>query len=243
MALAHRRRDDHLDFGYDFVTRAPTAQAAIVNQPLPGLDIASTHGWAKVFKQSAVITTNGNEALFNSGGEVNVPISSGVNAKLERIEFGAHLKVQPRFDPRSGNIEVKLSAEFSDLTPPSTGTPLPGRQLASTETLVFLKMGEALVLSGIKTNTQRHAITGLPLLSRIPVLGVFFGSHSDAEEEVEGAIFIIPSVVESVPKTTYDMVKEAMDQYEQYSGDIDDVNTFSKAPPAYGGEAGGAKKK
>lgn len=227
-------------FGYDFIAGTPTAQAAVVNQPLPALDIAASNGWAKVIKQSAVITTNGNEASFSSGGEVNVPIVSGINSKLEQISFGTNVKMQPRFDPRSGNLEVKLDADISDLVP-SQGTTLPGRQTTKLSTLVFLKLGESLVLSGIKTSGQRHQILGLPLLSQIPVLGVFFGSHSDQEEEIEGAVFIVPSVVESVPKASYDMVKEAMTQYEAYSGDIDEVNAFPKAPPAYGTEAGGAK--
>jgi pilus assembly protein CpaC len=222
-------------FGYDFIAKTPVAQAAIVNQPLPGLDIAAGYGWAKVIKQSAVITTNGNEATFESGGEVNVPIISGTAAKLERIQFGTNVTVQPRFDPRSGNIEVRLEDDVSDLVP-SAGTDLPGRNRSKLSTLVFLKLGESLVLSGIKTSGQRHSINGLPGLSRIPVFGIFFGSHSDAEEDVEGAVFIIPSVVESVPKGSYDMVKAAMEQYEDYSGDIDAVNSFSKAPPAYGNE-------
>jgi len=230
-------------FGYDFIARTATAQAAIVNQPLPGLDIAASHGWAKVLKQSAVVTTNGNEATFESGGEVNVPIITGLNAKLEQIRFGTSVTVQPRFDPRSGNLEVKLSAEVADLTP-SGGTNLPGRNTSKLSTLVFLKLGESLVLSGIKTETQRHQVIGLPLLSRIPVFGLLFGSHSDVQDDVEGAVFIIPSVVESVPKGSYDMVKAALDQYASYSGSIGSVNSFSKAPPAYGNEgATGAKKK
>jgi pilus assembly protein CpaC len=89
-----------------------------------------------------------------------------------------------------------------------------------------------LVLSGIRTRNERHQITGLPLLSRIPVLGVLFGSHSDATEETEGALFIIPSVVESLPKSKYNIVDEAMRQYEDYSGDIDEVKSFSKNPPS-----------
>jgi pilus assembly protein CpaC len=95
-----------------------------------------------------------------------------------------------------------------------------------------------------RTATERHQVIGLPLLSRIPVFGLLFGSHSDVQDDVEGAVFIIPSVVESVPKGSYDMVKAALDQYASYSGSIGSVNSFSKAPPAYGNEgATGAKKK
>jgi pilus assembly protein CpaC len=220
------------EFGYDFIGKIATAKASIVNQPLPGLDIASSRGWAKVLKQATVITTNGNEATFENGGEVNVQITSGFTTQIHEIQFGANISVLPRFDPATRNIEIKVKADMADLTPPSAGSPLPGRATSKLSTLVFLKLGQSLVLSGIRTRNERHLITGLPLLSRIPVLGVLFGSHSDATEETEGAVFIVPSVVESLPKSSYDIVNEAMKQYEDYSGDIDEVKSYPKTPPS-----------
>ncbi|HSO00455.1 MAG TPA: pilus assembly protein N-terminal domain-containing protein, partial [Candidatus Nanopelagicales bacterium] len=89
------------NIGFDLVTRQPTANALIVNHPLPALDIAASYGWAKVLKQSVVITTNGNEATFESGGEVNVQIATGIAANLDQIRFGTNVTVQPRYDPRS----------------------------------------------------------------------------------------------------------------------------------------------
>ena len=62
------------DVTYDFLQQraSPARTATIVqNQPLPRLDIAANNGWAKVLKQSSIITSNGQEAVFNSGGEVN----------------------------------------------------------------------------------------------------------------------------------------------------------------------------
>jgi len=206
------------------------SKLTITNHPMPGLDIAGSYGWAKVMKQATVVTTNGNEATFENGGELNFPVTSGFAAQIQRISFGTNVTVQPRFDPTSRALEVKVEADVADLTPPQA-TNLPGRQTARLSTLVFLKLGQSLVLSGIHTQNQRHQIRGLPFLSRIPVLGVLFGSHSDQYEENEGAIFIIPSVVESVPRATYDIVKEAMAQYEDYSGSIEDVKSFQHTPP------------
>ena len=208
-----------------------TATASIVNQPLPSLDIAAANGWAKVAKQATVITTNGTEATFENGGELNFAVNSGFSAQIQRIPFGTNVTVLPRFDPATRNLEVKVAADVADLTPPA-GSSLPGRQTSKLSTLVFLKLGQSLVLSGIRTRTQRHSIQGLPLLSQIPVLGVLFGTHSDQKEDTEGAVFIIPSVVDSVPKGTYDIVKEAMKQYDNYSGDLDEVNSFQKEPPS-----------
>jgi pilus assembly protein CpaC len=208
----------------------------VVNQALPGLDLASLRGWVKVLKQATVITTNGNEARFENGGEQNYPVQSGLVASIEKIQFGTTVSVLPRYDPVTRNLEVKVQAEIADLTPPVSSSPLPGRDTSKLSTLVFLKLGQSLVLSGIRTRSERRSTNGIPGLSWIPVLGVLFGSMSDEWRDVEGAVFIIPSVVESVPRGQFDMVKEALDQYDDYSGGIRDVKTYRREPPEEGAE-------
>jgi len=208
-----------------------SATASIIEQPLPGLDIAATKGWAKVLKHSTVITSNGSEAAFSSGGEQNYVISSGLSAALTQIRFGTDVKVLPRFDSTSKELKVELKAEVMDLTPPvAGGTDLPGRNVSKLSTAVALKLGQSIVLSGIRSKSQRHSVSGLPWLSEIPLIGLLFGSHGDQEEEVEGAIFVVPSVIESIPKGTQELLDDAMRDFKAYSGDIDQVNVWDKNP-------------
>lgn len=219
------------EFTYDFLAgTTTTAQASVVNQPLPALDIASRHGWAKVLKQSTVITVNGTKATWESGGEQNFQVAAGLTSQIASIPFGTKVEVLPRLDEESGELEVQVKADVSDLTPPVASTPLPGRSISKLDTLVRLKLGQSLVLSGIRTQTRRHDISGLPLLSEIPVIGLLFGSHRDEAQDVEGALFIVPTAVESVAKPAIEIVNSAMSQYEEYSGDIDSVNVFNKRP-------------
>ncbi len=221
-------------FSYNFVSGTTAeATATVVNQPLPALDLAQHKGWAKVLKQSTVITVNGTKATFENGGEQNFPVTAGLTASIQQISFGTKVTVLPRLDPKTGDLEVQVDADEADLTPPVTGTPLPGRNTAKLDTLVRLKLGQSLVLSGIRARSQRHAVSGLPLLSQIPILGVFFGSHQDSAEDTEGAIFIIPTAVESVPKPAIEMVNDALSQYEEYSGDVDAINAYDKRPEAW----------
>lgn len=216
---------------YDFLQGTTTeATASVVNQPLPALDLAARRGWAKVLKQSTVITVNGSKATFENGGEQNFQVTAGLSATIEPIDFGTKVTVLPRLDPKTGDLEVQVDADVADLVPPATGTPLPGRNTSKLSTLVRLKLGQSLVLSGIHARSQRHSISGLPLLSQIPILGVFFGSHQDATQDTEGAVFIIPTAVESVPKPAVEMVNNALSQYEEFSGDMDDVNAYEKRP-------------
>jgi pilus assembly protein CpaC len=207
---------------YDLVSNSvTTATASIVDQVLPGLDIAATHGWAKVLKHSTVVTSNGSEAKFQSGGEQNYFVSNNFTANLTQIEFGTRVRALPRFDPQTNELEVQLVAEVMDLTPPvSAGTDLPGRNVSKLEALVRLKLGQSIVLSGIHSRTERKVTSGLPLLSEIPILGALFGSSGRNEDEVEGAMFVVPSVVDAVSRSAREIIDEAAQQYESYSGDL-----------------------
>lgn len=220
------------DVNLDLIGQTVTsARASIVNQPLPRLDIGARNGWAKVQKQSTVITSNGNEAKFSSGGEQNFLQTVGLTQGLVSVRFGTNVTVLPRFDSVTRDVEVKLDADVADLTPPVSGT-IPGRNTTQLQTLVTLKLGQALVLSGLKTDTKRNDIQGLPLLSQIPVLGVLFGSHAKNAQEVEAAIFIVPSVVDSVPKSSLDVIRNAMSTYDEFSGGMKGLDTFPSTPPA-----------
>ena len=219
-------------YTFDFITRTTTtAQASIVNQPLPHLDIAARKGWVKVAKQSSVITANGNEATFQNGGEVNFIVSGVGAAQISPVKFGTNVTVLPRYDSSTRDVELKLNADVSDLTAALTSGGPPGRTTTKLETQVTLKLGQALILSGIKTSTQRKSSNGLPGLSEIPILGFLFGSHTNEKDDVEGAVFIVPSIVDTVPKSALELINNAMTTYKEFSGDIEYVDTYSKTPP------------
>lgn len=197
------------------------ATAMIADQVLPRLDMAQTSGWAKVLRQAAVITSNGNEAQFASGGEVNVPVQGALTAEIRKINFGSDIRVLPRYDKRTGRIELQVQADVSDLTDP--GADLPGRTTANLRTLVNLELGQSLVLAGLNSKSRRSSTTGVPGLSKIPILGLLFGSDGNQEEQIENVVFIVPSVVDAVSLQSRDRIVEAMEIYDDFSGDLDDV--------------------
>lgn len=228
-------------FAYDFLAGAmQTAQASVVNQPLPSLDLAARNGWAKVLKHATVITANGSEAEFSSGGAQNFSVAAGLTGTIQRINFGTTVKVLPRFDPQSREVQVTVGAEVADLIPPlSSATNLPGQNLSKLSTAAALKLGQSVVLSGIHTDSQRRTTAGIPGLSSIPVLGLLFGSLGVEREEVEGAVFIVPSVIENISERASELIDRTFGQYEAFDGDMREVSPFDEAP-ARGGR-GSAK--
>lgn len=218
-------------YSYDFLAGTTTsATASLASQPLPSLDIASRHGWAKILKQSTVITSNDAEASFSSGGEQNFPINTGLTIGVQRISFGTNLTVMPHYDPVKRDLTLKLDADVADLTAAVSGTSLPGRLTSKLATNVTLKLGQSLVLSGIRSSSLTHTVHGLPVLSEIPILGILFGSHSETNLQTEGAIFVVPSVVQSIPSSAAELVDLALKKFDDYSGDIDEVHAYDRKP-------------
>jgi pilus assembly protein CpaC len=218
-------------FNYDFLLGSVrNATATVTAQPLPRLDIATSRGWAKVLKQSTVIANNGTEAMFQNGGEQNFSVNTGLTIGVERIAFGTILTVQPHYNPASRELNMKLQADVSDLTASVSGTSLPGRSTSKLDTNVTLKLGQSLVLSGMRNRSLTHAVTGLPGLSEIPIVGLLFGTHSNQDLQTEGAIIVVPSVVQTVPSAAADLVDVALKKFKAYSGDLENVRAYDKAP-------------
>jgi pilus assembly protein CpaC len=210
-----------------------SATAVIADQALPRLDMAQSSGWAKVMRQAAVVTANGEKATFSGGGEVNVPIQNALSSSVLKIEFGSEIVVEPVYDAKSGRVELRLHADISELEG-DRGTGVPGRTTATLDTVVNLELGQSLVLGGLTAKSERSSKTGIPVLSQIPILGALFGSHGHSEDETENVVLIVPSVVDSVSMQDRARLRAALEQYTAYSGDIEDVSLVPAAPPAGG---------
>jgi pilus assembly protein CpaC len=162
-------------------------------------------------------------------------VSNNLTANIRPIEFGLNLSVLPRFDPDTRDMEVKIEANVGDLTPPAANTTLPGRNTSKLETIVHLKLGESIVLSGISSRSQRHEVSGIPILSDIPVLGLLFGSHQQEETDAEGVVFIIPSVIDTLPPASSALIESVARAYGRFGGDLDAAHPYSRTPPVVEG--------
>jgi pilus assembly protein CpaC len=200
-----------------------SASAIVSDQPLPHLDIAQASGWAKVMRQAAVVTANGEKAVFSGGGEVNVMVQSAVGTGIQKISFGSLIDVEPRYDSESGRMELKLHADISELES-DRGTGVPGRSTTALDTLVNLDIGQSLILAGLSSKSKRRSKRGLPGLSQIPIIGFLFGTQNQAEEEVENIVIIVPTVVDAVTMQDRKRLSDALSTYKSYKGRIRDVD-------------------
>lgn len=207
-----------------------SATAVVSDQALPRLDMAQNTGWAKVMRQAAIVTANGEKASFAGGGEVNFLVQSAMSTGVQKIAFGSTIDVAPSYDSKTGRIELHLHADISELQS-DNGTGVPGRMTSALDTLVNLELGQSLILGGLTARSERASKRGIPFLSQIPILGVLFGTHSNTEDQSENIVVIVPSVVDAVSMQSRERVKEALAKYVEYSGDLDAVDLIPGAKP------------
>jgi pilus assembly protein CpaC len=194
----------------------------IVQQALPRLDLASGAGWARVHRQSTLITANGVEAKFRSGGEVNVRVANGLTSTVQAISYGTTLTVTPRFDPSTSRVDVHVVADISELV--ESGSDIPARNVSQIETLVNLQLGQSMVLGGMRGRALTVGSQGLPGLAQIPVVGALFGSQSRRDQETEMVLFIVPTVIEGMSRQSEDRVANALRAYEEFGGNVGEAH-------------------
>jgi pilus assembly protein CpaC len=207
------------------------ATLGIADQVLPRLDMAQRSGSARVRRQAAVVAENGQQASFDSGGEINVPIQGALTAEVRSIPYGSQVTVKPRFDAASGRIELSVGATVADLTD-DAGTGIPGRNVSKLSTVVNLDLGKSLVLAGLDSESESQSSRGLPGLSQIPILGGLFGSKGRRREQVKNLLLIVPTVAQAVAPRERSFVEEMLDAYERFAGDVDEVALLPSPAPA-----------
>jgi pilus assembly protein CpaC len=222
----------------DRTTQFTQASLSLVNQVLPRIDLAQANGWARLRRQSMVVTANGTPAEFSSGGEVNIVVTSGLQIQLIRISYGSVLRMTPRYDAQSGRIEVQIAADLSELTEPSTPGGPPGRRRTELEAVANLEAGQAIIMSGVVSRSEQETQGGLPGLSQIPIVGVLFGTNSRRGEATHSLLFIVPTIVQPVARARRDYIREALENFSRFNGWVHEYEMFEATPPGYGAPGG-----
>ncbi len=207
-----------VEFTYDLMSGIPAGTYSVVNQAMPSLQAAQSKGYVKIKKKAYLVTTNGNEAEYSSGGEINIPIAGSSAAELRSVPYGCTIKVLPMLDEEAGMIDLKIEAEVSELT--ETNQDAPGRTISKVSTLVHLGLGQSIVLSGLDSQSENKSKSGIPGLSGIPIIGMLFGVHKKHMEKTKGIIAITPVVIDNVDSESRRLLDDALKKFSKFKGKL-----------------------
>ena len=111
------------------------------------------------------------------------------------VEARLSLEVTPHITA-DGSVLMTIKAENNQPDPSNSGSNgQPAIQKKEAATQVLVKDADTTVIGGIYVRGSSSSTNGVPLLSKIPILGYLFKNYRELETRTELLIFITPRIL------------------------------------------------
>ncbi|CAM0121872.1 MULTISPECIES: type II secretion system secretin GspD [unclassified Stenotrophomonas] len=161
----------------------------------------------RLLQTPSVFVRNNAEATLNVGDKVpintttvNTGIGTSSYSSVQYIDTGVILKVRPRVT-RDGTVfldivqEVSSASNVPDNCNPTERNCNPRISTKKLSTEAAVQSGDTIMLAGLITDSGTDGSSGIPGLSRIPVVGALFGQKSRSSRRSEVIVLLTPSIV------------------------------------------------
>ena len=165
------------------------------------LQALGTDGRATVLSAPRVLVLDNEKASINVGDQISIDTGTSLGTGTggttvttrQYLPTGIILTVTPRINA-GGRVTLDVNQEVSSVGAASGGgnPPISTRKA---QTVINVGSGETTVLAGLIDTRSGSGTSGLPLLSKIPLIGGLFGSQTYRNNRTELVILITPTVI------------------------------------------------
>ena len=181
------------------------------------INLAVQNGDAYIMANPQLSTRSGGDATFLAGGEVPIPVSSALGQTTVTYKnYGVQLNIKPVAD-RFGNIEASVDTEVSQIDPSVIVDGFPGFLTRKTSSMVNVKSGQTIVMSGLVQATGSNTLTKFPWLGDVPILGALFRNKNFQADRDELVIFVTPVVFNPDSRVNHEIIGRAVHIARQFN--------------------------
>nr|MDQ3232300.1 hypothetical protein [Pseudobdellovibrionaceae bacterium] len=174
------------------------------------LKMEEKKGTTNVLQSNRVLVLDGQKASILAGnsrffrpaaGAAQIPgqvpagggAGGGEAVGLAEVKFNLQLDVKPQITAL-GSVIMDLLIK-SDTPGDSTGEALASKNTRELTTQMVRESGDTGVIGGIYDTSRTTTVSGVPLLSDIPILGALFRSTQTVENQTELLIMVTPTII------------------------------------------------
>ncbi|MDR2013804.1 MAG: type II secretion system secretin GspD, partial [Rhodanobacter sp.] len=194
---------------------APTFSYSFINSKFQMLlNALETSGLTKTLSAPSMVVNNNQEAQLTVGQQFPVVQNfygatygstttdpTAVNpsnvGSVQYLSTGVTLDVKPRVNP-GGLVYLDISQQVSSQVADSSSKNASGNPTISNrqfQTQLAIQSGQTVLLGGLIQDVNTKSKTGVPLISRVPVLGNLFGNTDTSKDRTELIVLITPRVI------------------------------------------------
>lgn len=153
-------------------------------------------GKARIVSRPKVLGTANRTAIMTDKRQASVRVAGNLDANLFTVEAGTTLQVMPQVVTIGQRREVRLSLFIEDGSfEGAVVDEIPIVQKTEIRTEAALIEGESLLIGGISVDSDIRGRSGVPLLSRIPLIGGLFRHDETSSVRRERLFLITPKVI------------------------------------------------
>ncbi len=174
------------------------------------LSSLATQSKVNVLASPQILAMDGKTARILVGSEI--PIATGLfqqpstaisntlvaAGQIRYKMIGTILNVRPHITDRD-KVTLDIEQEVSQIgqVVPVAGQNFQGFDVRRASTEASVQNGQTLLIGGLINETRNFKRTGIPFLSRIPVLGYLFSTTTESVDRTELILMVTPHVIKS----------------------------------------------
>jgi general secretion pathway protein D len=188
--------------GFSYILSPQNNVKAVVNalDTVSDVNVISSPQIFVLDNQSAQIMVGDSVPITTQSGQSIISANAPIVNSIEYRDTGVILEVIPRVNA-GGLVTMEISQEVSNVSPATQNTSAQQQTPTINQRVVTstasVQSGETVALGGLITDDRRNTSSGLPFLSRLPIIGWLFGTKSDTAARTELLVLITPRVVGS----------------------------------------------
>ncbi|MGF6851337.1 type III secretion system outer membrane ring subunit SctC [Paraburkholderia sp. CI3] len=204
--------DGNLQPTFGQTTAGPNSIAGLPATPLGGsitavlgdagrfvlarVNALQTTDQARIEASPKVTTLDNIEALMNQKQSFFVRVPGTYQSDLYNVSAGVTLRVLPMVVENDSQIKLDVHIEDGQINQQITVDNIPTITNSEINTQAFIGEGQSLLIAGYKIDQNGNSQSGVPVLSKIPVLGNLFKYHSTQDSHMERLFLLTPRVIE-----------------------------------------------
>jgi general secretion pathway protein D len=158
--------------------------------------ISSPHILASNNKEAKIQIGSAQPILTNTYTTTATGTPGVVEGTIEYKDIGILLTVTPRIND-GGLVTLEISIESSSVDSTALGNlqSIPVFKKKTAKTILSIMEGQTIVIGGLIEESKTVNKSGVPLLSKIPLLGSLFGYHDYDKTKTELVLLMTPHVI------------------------------------------------
>jgi type IV pilus assembly protein PilQ len=170
-----------------------------------GISALEKNNNVEVRSMPKLSTLNGHEASLSIGSKRYYSIKTQnvlgslnpqtvVTQQYQSVEANLNINIRPVVsgdDQVTLNIDVNISDFLGE---PSVDSP-PPTSTSQFKSIIRVRNEEMVVLGGIERNEKNESGSGVPILSRIPIIKWLFSSRTKSKSKLVSVVFIKPTII------------------------------------------------